>query len=61
MLGKCRSLLSDIVLQSNVANQLLWRHDPSGSYTIRGAYNLLAFREVQDAEAGVCVGLAVTL
>jgi hypothetical protein len=40
-LGDCRSLLSDIVLQHNVADHWLWRHDPDGGYIVRGAYNLL--------------------
>ncbi|MCH86299.1 hypothetical protein A2U01_0007153, partial [Trifolium medium] len=50
MLGQCRSLLSDIVLQSNVADQWLWRHDLGGGYTVRGSYHLLTFRELQDGE-----------
>ncbi|MCI45848.1 heat-shock protein, partial [Trifolium medium] len=51
MLKECRSLLSKIVLQPNVANQWVWRHDPGGGYTVQGAYNLLTFRDVQDADA----------
>jgi hypothetical protein len=39
-------------LQPNVTDQWLWRHDPSNGYIVRSAaYNLLTFREVQDAEA----------
>jgi hypothetical protein len=29
-LGECRTLLSDLALQPNVADQWLWRHDPDG-------------------------------
>jgi hypothetical protein len=51
MLEKCRSVLANVVLQPNVEDQWLWRHDPSGGYTVQGAYNLLTYRGVQDAEA----------
>jgi hypothetical protein len=39
-------LLSDIVLQSNVADQWLWRHDPGGGYIVQGAYTLLTCTQV---------------
>ncbi|MCI67692.1 helicase-like protein, partial [Trifolium medium] len=37
--------------QPNVADQWVWRHDPGGGYTVQGAYKLLTFRDVQDADA----------
>ncbi|PNX70465.1 receptor-like kinase, partial [Trifolium pratense] len=50
MLGECRWLLSDIVLQPTVADHWLWRHDPGDDYTVRSAYLLLTSRDVPDAE-----------
>ncbi|MCH98404.1 receptor-like protein kinase ANXUR2, partial [Trifolium medium] len=41
MLGECRGLLIDIVMQPNISDQWLWRHDIGGGYSVRGAYNLL--------------------
>ncbi|MCI93984.1 heat-shock protein, partial [Trifolium medium] len=38
MLGECRGILSDIVLQPSVADHWLWRHDPGGGYAVRSAY-----------------------
>ncbi|MCI63321.1 helicase-like protein, partial [Trifolium medium] len=51
LLEECRTLLSDIVLQPNVADQWLWRPDLGGGYSVWGAYDLLTFREVQDVDA----------
>jgi hypothetical protein len=52
MLGECRSVLANVVLQCRRPMVVgLWRHDPSGGYTVRGVYNLLTDREVQDAKA----------
>ncbi|MCI58985.1 cysteine-rich receptor-like protein kinase, partial [Trifolium medium] len=47
------TLLSDIVLQRNVADQWLWQSDPGGVYSVRGAYDLLTFREDQEADATI--------
>ncbi|MCI03096.1 heat-shock protein [Trifolium medium] len=44
MLEECRSLLFDIVLQPNVADQWVWQPDPGGGYSVRGAYDLLTDR-----------------
>ncbi|GAU47078.1 hypothetical protein TSUD_192040 [Trifolium subterraneum] len=41
MVAECRGLLSNIVLQTTEADKWVWRHDPDGGYTVRGAYNLL--------------------
>jgi hypothetical protein len=41
----------DLVLQPNVADQWLWRHDPGGGYTVRGAYTLLTRTEASDEVA----------
>jgi hypothetical protein len=51
MLRECRSVLANVLLQPNVIDHWVWRHDPSGGYTVRGAYNLLAFKELHDEEA----------
>ncbi|WJX36765.1 hypothetical protein P8452_24608 [Trifolium repens] len=48
LLGECRNLLSDLVLQPNVVDKWLWRHDPGDGYTVRGAYSLLTRTEVPD-------------
>ncbi|MCI45923.1 receptor-like kinase, partial [Trifolium medium] len=41
MLGECWNLLYDFVLQPNISDYWLWRHDTGGGYSVRGAYNLL--------------------
>ncbi|MCI65604.1 heat-shock protein, partial [Trifolium medium] len=51
MLEECRGFLSNIVLQPNVTDQWVWRPDPGGGYSVRGAYELLTSREFQDVEA----------
>jgi hypothetical protein len=51
MLGECRSLLSNIVLQPIVADKWMWRHDPGGGYTVRSTYSQLTFRDVQEEKA----------
>jgi hypothetical protein len=50
-LGECRHFLFDIVLQPSVVDQWLWRHDPGGGYSVRGAYTLLTIRTASDAAA----------
>ncbi|MCI04584.1 hypothetical protein A2U01_0025631, partial [Trifolium medium] len=35
MLGECKGLLLDIVVQPNISYQWLWRHDISGGYSVR--------------------------
>jgi hypothetical protein len=51
LLEECRGVLSNVVLQPNIPDQRVWRQDPGDSYTVRGAYNLLTHRDVQDAKA----------
>ncbi|MCI90121.1 hypothetical protein A2U01_0111412, partial [Trifolium medium] len=41
MAGECWGLLLDIILQPNISDQWLWRHDVGGGYSVRGAYHLL--------------------
>jgi hypothetical protein len=40
MLKECRTLLYDIVLQPNMADQWSWRPDPGSGYSVRGAYDI---------------------
>jgi hypothetical protein len=51
LLGEFRNLLANVVLQPNVIDQWVWQHDPSGGYTVRGAYKLLSYRDLQGVEA----------
>jgi hypothetical protein len=48
-LEECRHLLTNITLQPSVVYQWLWRHDPGGGYSVRGAYSLLTSRNVSEA------------
>jgi hypothetical protein len=48
MLGELSSALAKFVLQPNITDQWVWRHDPSGGYSVRGAYEILT---AQDAQA----------
>ncbi|MCH80408.1 cytochrome P450 [Trifolium medium] len=50
MLGECRNLLYDIVLQPNISDHWLWQHDTGGGYYVRGAYNLLITMDAHDAD-----------
>ncbi|MCH90956.1 kinesin-like protein [Trifolium medium] len=51
MVEECRALLSDIVLQPYVTDRWVWRIDPGGGYSVRGAYDLLTYRDEQDVLA----------
>jgi hypothetical protein len=53
MLRECRSVLANVLLQPNVIDHWVWRHDPSGGYTVRGDYSMLAFKELHDEEAPI--------
>ncbi|GAU44068.1 hypothetical protein TSUD_368800 [Trifolium subterraneum] len=46
MLAECMSLFSDIVLPPNDTDKWVWRHDPGGGYTVRGAYTLLTCPDI---------------
>ena len=50
MLAECRTLLLDVSLNPNVSDRWVWLPDPSGGYTVRGAYSLLTsqVRHVED-------------
>ncbi|MCI52517.1 heat-shock protein, partial [Trifolium medium] len=50
MLGECRNLLYDVVLQPNISDRWLWRHDTGGGYSVRGAYNLLTTMDALDMD-----------
>jgi hypothetical protein len=41
MLGEFTRLLYDIVLQTNISDLWVWRHDIDGGYSVRGSYALL--------------------
>ncbi|MCI66593.1 hypothetical protein A2U01_0087851, partial [Trifolium medium] len=51
MLGECRNLLYDIVLEPNISDHWLWRHDIVGGYSVRGAYDLLTTTDAADVAA----------
>ena len=51
LLGKCRSLLHDISLQSNSTYQWRWRYDHCGGYSVKGAYKLLTSQESYSVAA----------
>ncbi|GAU16203.1 hypothetical protein TSUD_298350 [Trifolium subterraneum] len=46
-----RALLADVVLQDNATDYWVWRPDPSGGYSVRGAYDLLTSRGDQGVAA----------
>ncbi|GAU10685.1 hypothetical protein TSUD_424660, partial [Trifolium subterraneum] len=48
---ECRALLADVVLQDNATDYWVWRPDPSGGYSVRGAYDLLTSRGDQGVAA----------
>jgi hypothetical protein len=47
---ECRNLLYDIVLQPNISDHWLWRHDIIGGYSVRGAYNWLTTIDALDTD-----------
>jgi hypothetical protein len=51
LLGELRSVLANFVLQPNVTDQWVWRHDPGGGYSTRGAYEILTAQDVHDTAA----------
>jgi hypothetical protein len=48
LLGEFRSVLANSVLQPDVIDRWVWRYDPNGGYSVRGAYQLLTATDVQD-------------
>jgi hypothetical protein len=50
LLVECRGLLPDFVYQPVVEDRWVWRTDPDGGYTVRGAYSL-TFTDVLAVEA----------
>jgi len=53
MLSECRALLLDVSLFHNVSDRWLWLPDPSGGYTVRGAYDLLTSQEPHGEDAAL--------
>ncbi|KAK2440989.1 hypothetical protein QL285_012338 [Trifolium repens] len=51
MLVECRNLLYDIVLQPNISDHWLLRHDTGSGYSVRGAYYLLTTTDALDTDA----------
>jgi hypothetical protein len=45
------SVLPNFVLQPNVAGQWVWRHDPGGGYSVRGAYEIVTAQDTQHTVA----------
>jgi len=41
MIGECRQLLDNFVLQTDVSDRWQWLPDIAGGYTVRGAYQIL--------------------
>jgi len=41
MIGECRRLLDNFVLQTEVVDRWQWLHDVAGGYTVQGAYYIL--------------------
>jgi hypothetical protein len=40
--------LANFVLQPNVVDQWVWRYDPGGGYSVRGAYEILTAQDAQE-------------
>ncbi|KEH42575.1 hypothetical protein MTR_1g070260 [Medicago truncatula] len=45
MVAECRALLLDVSLSPNVSDKWVWLPDPSGGYSVRGAYDFLTTKE----------------
>ncbi|XP_024626758.1 uncharacterized protein [Medicago truncatula] len=52
LLGECRALLDNVVVQYNVYDRWQWDPDPHEGYTVRGAYQALTSMEVPTIEGG---------
>jgi hypothetical protein len=52
LLGECRALLNNVVVQSNVSDKWQWDPNPHEGYTVRGAYHALTSMEVSIVEGG---------
>ena len=53
LLEECKALLLDVSLFPNVLNKWVWLPDPSGGYTVRGAYDLLTSQEPIGEDAAL--------
>jgi hypothetical protein len=51
MLGEYRSLLANVVLQTNIGDHWVRWRDSSGGYSVRGAYHFLSVPAAQYSEA----------
>ena len=45
LVEECRELLLTVSLQDNSCDRWLWMPDPSGGYTVRGAYDMLTSQD----------------
>jgi len=45
MVGECRAILLDIILQVNSPDEWMWLHNQGDGYTVRGAYQLLTHQK----------------
>jgi hypothetical protein len=48
LLGEFRSVLANSVLQPDVIDRWVWRYDPDGGYSVRGAYKTLTVLDDHD-------------
>jgi len=53
LLAECRALLLDVSLHFNVLDRWVWHPDPSGGYSVRGAYDLLTTQDTPIADSAV--------
>lgn len=53
LLEECRNLLLDVSLFPSVSDRWVWLPDPSGAYTVHGAYNLLTSQDLSAPEPTV--------
>jgi hypothetical protein len=51
LLEDCRSLLLDVTLFDNVSDRWIWLPDPTGGYSVRGAYQLLITQGVSVVDS----------
>jgi hypothetical protein len=49
MFEECRTLLLDVSLYVDVSDRWCWLPDPTGGYSIRGAYHLLITKAIPMA------------
>ncbi|GAU50875.1 hypothetical protein TSUD_88620 [Trifolium subterraneum] len=50
-LAECRTLLLNVVLQPNISDKWVWRHDINNGYSVRDAYTFLTHAASHGADA----------